>query len=103
MEEFTDNAFITEILLNFDQIFKFTTTRLWNHHQEKAKQTTAAMKMKAKMKSLGITNATLVTAQAIAKAANIQESTQRLHANNNLRISILLINKNRKPTKLSTL
>jgi len=89
MEEITDNAFITEILLNFDQIFKFTTTRLWNHHQEKAKQTTAAMKMKAKMKSLEITNATLATAQAIAKAANIQESTQRLHANNNLRISIL--------------
>jgi hypothetical protein len=47
------------------------------------------MKMKAKMKSLEITNATLATAQAIAKAANIQESTQRLHANNNLRISIL--------------
>jgi hypothetical protein len=45
--------------------------------------------MKTKMKSLEITNATLATAQAITKAANIQESTQRLHANNNLRISIL--------------
>ncbi len=33
MEEFTDNAFITETLLNFDQIIKYTTTRLCLNHQ----------------------------------------------------------------------
>jgi hypothetical protein len=84
MEEFGDNAFITEILLNFNQIIKLTTIGIWNQHQEKVRQTTAAMKMKAKMKFLEITTATLSTAQAISKAANALESDQIKNANNNL-------------------
>ncbi|MFN9979460.1 MAG: hypothetical protein ACK53Y_06080, partial [bacterium] len=68
MNEFDNYAFITEILLNFDQIIKITTIGIWNQHQEKMKQATAAMKMKAKMKSLEITSATLATAQAISRA-----------------------------------
>jgi hypothetical protein len=32
MEEYTDNTFVTKILLNFDQILRFTTFDLWNQH-----------------------------------------------------------------------
>jgi hypothetical protein len=84
MNEFDNYAFITEILLNFDQIIKITTIGIWNQHQEKMKQATAAMKMKAKMKSLEITSATLATAQAISRATNALESDQVLNTNNNL-------------------
>jgi hypothetical protein len=82
--EFDNYTFITEILLNFDQIIKITTIGIWNQHQEKMKQATAAMKMKAKMKSLEITSATLATAQAISRATNALESDQVLNTNNNL-------------------
>jgi len=84
MNEFDNYAFITEILLNFDQIIKITTIGIWNQHQEKMKQATAAMKMKARMKSLEITSATLATAQAISRATNALESDQVLNTNNNL-------------------
>jgi hypothetical protein len=84
MNEFDNYTFITESLLNFDQIIKITTIGIWNQHQEKMKQATAAMKMKAKMKSLEITSATLATAQAISRATNALESDQVLNTNNNL-------------------
>jgi hypothetical protein len=32
MKEYTDNTFVTKILLNFDQILRFTTFDLWNQH-----------------------------------------------------------------------
>jgi hypothetical protein len=89
MDEYDDNVFITEMLLNFDQIIKLTTIGTWNHHQEKAKHTMAALKMKAKMKSLEVANASLSTAQAIAKASSALELNQIQNTNNNLRLAIL--------------
>ena len=89
MDEYEDNVFITEILLNFDQIIKLTTIGTWNHHQEKAKHTMAALKMKAKMKSLEVANASLSTAQAIAKASSALELNQIQNTNSNLRLAIL--------------
>jgi hypothetical protein len=49
----------------------------------------AALKMKAKMKSLEVANASLSTAQAIAKASSALELNQIQNTNNNLRLAIL--------------
>ncbi len=69
MEEYTDNTLITEVLLNFDQILRFTTLDLWKQHKDKTRQTTAGFNLNAKMKALKTINATEATALAIAKAA----------------------------------
>jgi hypothetical protein len=63
MKKFDDYTSITKILLNFDQIIKLTTVGIWNQHQEKVRQATVAMKMKARIKSLEIMTATLSTAK----------------------------------------
>ena len=69
MEEYTDNTLITEVLLNFDQILRFTTLDLWKQHKDKTRQTTAGFNLNAKMKALKTINATEATALEIAKAA----------------------------------
>jgi len=61
-------GFLSETLISFDQILKTTTIGIWSFQNEKAKHSTAAQNLHAKMKSLQATNATEVTAQAIAKA-----------------------------------
>jgi len=89
LNEEVDYLFVTETLINFDQILRHTTIILWHHHEEKAKQLAAALKFKTKMKSLEITNASTATAQAIAKATNALEHNKALSVNANLRISNL--------------
>jgi hypothetical protein len=89
LNEEVDYLFVTETLINFDQILRHTTIILWHHHEEKAKQLAAALKFKTKMKSLEITNASTATAQAIAKATNALEHNEALSVNANLRISNL--------------
>jgi hypothetical protein len=89
MNKHTDFAFVTEILLNFNQILKLTTIGIWQQHKETARQTTAAIKLKAKMKSMEILNATTSTAQAIAKATDSIDYNKILSANANLRIANL--------------
>jgi hypothetical protein len=89
LNEDVDYLFVTETLLNFDQILRHTATKLWQHYKEKMKQSTAAQKFKAKMKSLEIINASTATAQAIAKATNALEHNEALNVNTSLRISNL--------------
>jgi hypothetical protein len=84
-----DYTFTTEILRNFDQILKHTTIGIWQHHKETSKQITAAINLKAKMKSMEILDATTATAQAIAKATDSINYNQALSANANLRIANL--------------
>jgi len=46
METQTDKMFVTEIIINFDQIVTFTTTGMWNFYIENAQQTMSAFKLK---------------------------------------------------------
>jgi hypothetical protein len=46
METQTDKMFVTEIIINFDQIVTFTTTGMWNFYIENAQQTMPAFKLK---------------------------------------------------------
>jgi len=89
LNEDVDYLFVTETLLNFDQILRHTTIKLWQHYKENMKQLTAAQKFKAKMKSLDIINASTATAQAIAKATNTLEHNEAININTSLRISNL--------------
>jgi hypothetical protein len=63
-----ENIFISEILINFDQIIKATLLEIWQNHKEKTKKTIAAINMKYRMQSHATVNATTATAIAIAKA-----------------------------------
>jgi hypothetical protein len=58
----TEEMFVTEVRVNFDQILTFTTTGLWSCHLETSRQTTAGLKLKSKMKAMEIMNATMATA-----------------------------------------
>jgi len=89
MEEYTDNTLITEVLLNFDQILRFTTLDLWKQHKDKTRQTTAGFNLNAKMKALKTINATEATALAIAKAAENAKTSQLTTLESNLRLSNL--------------
>jgi hypothetical protein len=73
----TEEMFLAEVLVNFDQILRFTSVNIWNFHLERARQAMAAIKLKSKMKSMEIVKATLATAQDLERAtknANIKES-----------------------------
>jgi len=89
LTEEVDYFFVTETLINFNQILRHTTIMLWQHHEEKSRQLAAALKFKTKMKSLELMDASTATAQAIAKATNSLEHTEALSVNANLRISNL--------------
>jgi hypothetical protein len=69
MEDYTDNTFLAEVMLNFDQILCFTTFDLWNQHKDRARKTAAGINLNSKMKAMKTINATESTALAIAKAA----------------------------------
>lgn len=76
---------IKEILLNFDQILRFTTINVWSSHQHKIKQITAsANNFKMKMKILAAINASEATTVALAKTAKGIESDNTLSLNPNL-------------------
>jgi len=99
-----DNTFISEILINFDQIIKTTTLEIWQLHTENTKKTIAAINMKSRMQSHATINATTATAIAIAKATNNMEYNRSLNANANLRISNIeksLIRQEQKTNEIS--
>jgi hypothetical protein len=85
-DDFQSN-FISEILLNFDQILRISTTVIWSTHKEKLKQTMAASNLKAKLQSLATINATDATANAINRATENLNVSNQLNLNTNLRIS----------------
>jgi len=85
----TEEMFVTEVLVNFDQILTFTTTGLWHCHLETSCQTTAGLKLKSKMKAMEIMNATMATAQALEKATEIANIQKTASLETNLRITNL--------------
>jgi hypothetical protein len=89
MNDELHNIIIRETLLNFDQILRFTTINLWQHHKEKEKHTTAALNLKSKMMALEFANASELTAMAIVKATEKIDNNQELSLNANLRLNNL--------------
>jgi hypothetical protein len=89
MENQIEYTFVSEILINFNQILTLSTLGVWHHHEEIVRQTTAALKLKTKMKSKEIINASTATAEAITKATETINYNKILSANANLRISNL--------------
>jgi hypothetical protein len=103
MENQKDYILTIEILRNFDQILKLTTIDIWQQHKKTAKQTAAAIKLQAKMKSMEVLNATTATAQAIAKATDSINYNQILNANANLRIANLEKSLHKQEQKSNTI
>jgi len=89
MNDELQNTLIREILINFDQILRFTTVYTWQFHLNKLKHSTAANNLKIKMKTLETTNASEATALAIAKATENIQSSNNLTLGANLRLSNL--------------
>ena len=81
--------FLSETLISFDQILKITTIDTWLFQKERNKQTTAAQNLKAKMASIRTTQATEITAQAIARATESLDLMKSKDLSTNLRISNL--------------
>jgi predicted LPLAT superfamily acyltransferase len=77
MEDQIDDLFISEILLNFDQILK-VTIGIWQNHNMKVKQTMAAINMKPKMMPLEVASTSTATALTIAKATEAIDTTKLL-------------------------
>ena len=93
------HTFVTEMLLQFNQILQMTTIDIWKSHNHKTTQETAANKLKAKMAALETTNATKATAQAIQNAFSNINDTEKLNANSNLRLANLEKNLKRQEQK----
>jgi len=93
------HTFVTEMLLQFNQILQTTTIDIWKSHNRKTTQETAANKLKAKMAALETTNATKATAQAIQNAFSNINDTEKLNANSNLRLANLEKNLKRQEQK----
>ena len=93
------HTFVTETLLQFNQILQMTTIDIWKSHNHKTTQETAANKLKAKMAALETTNATKATAQAIQNAFSNINDTEKLNANSNLRLANLEKNLKRQEQK----
>lgn len=99
MENNIDNFFLTEILINFDQILKVSTIGTWYLHTEQTKQMHAAANMKSKLKALQTINASAATALALTKATENFDHQQKLDVKTNLRISNLERTVNRQEHK----
>jgi hypothetical protein len=70
------NTFVSETLVNFDQILKVSLLDIWRFNKEKLKQTAAAQNLKFAMKSLQTNEATAPTASAIDHAIeNLKKSS----------------------------
>jgi hypothetical protein len=88
----TDNLqkeFVSEVLVNFNQIIKICTIDIWHFYKEKTRQTTAANNLKLKMKAIGNSTATVATALAISKATDTINLAQSADVKTNLRLSNL--------------
>jgi hypothetical protein len=89
MNDDLHNTFVKETLLNFDQIIRFTTIYVWEHHKNLARQDTAGNNLKIKMKSAATNAATEATAFAIAKATSNIQIEQDISLSTSLRLSNL--------------
>jgi hypothetical protein len=85
----TQNEFIMETLMQFDQIMRTTTIDIWKHHNRKIMQETAANNLKAKIAAFETIRATAATAAAITKATENLQETESRNIQDNLRITNL--------------
>jgi hypothetical protein len=103
MENNIDNFFLTEILINFDQILKVSTIGAWYLHTEQTKQMLAATNMKSKLKTLQTITASAATALALTKATENFDHQQKLDVTTNLRISNVERTLNKQEHKTNTI
>jgi len=80
------NIVIKEILLNFDQIIRITTSGLWSYHKTKMKQHTASNNLKLKMLENETISASEATALALTKATEQDKIINETNLNTNLRL-----------------
>jgi len=86
----TDNIqreFVSEVLMNFNQIIRITTIDIWHYNKERTRQSKAAQNLKFKMKSLDTLAVTTATASALSKATESFNNAHTTEAKTNLRIS----------------
>ena len=83
------HTFISETLLNFDQILRTTTVDIWSAHTGKLKQSLAALNLKARLQSLSTIEATDATAAAVNRAIDNINKANHLNLNTNLRLANL--------------
>jgi len=81
--------FISETLINFDQILRITTIDLWETQKEKSKQLSAAETLKARMEAFQTIDITAKTASAIAKATEAHSELQASSLQTSLRLANL--------------
>jgi hypothetical protein len=78
------NIVIKEILLNFDQIIRLTTSSLWYYHNTKMKQNAASNNLKLKMLENKTISASEATAFALTKATEHAKMVNETNLNTNL-------------------
>jgi len=82
-------AFVSETLLNFDQILRICLLDIWRFNEGKTRQATAALNLKLAMRSSETKDITASTALAIDKAAENVAKAQLTNLKTNLRLSNL--------------
>jgi hypothetical protein len=86
----TDNIqkeFVSEVLMNFNQIVRITTIDIWHYNKERTRQSKAAQNLKFKMKSLDTLAVTTATASALSNATESINNAHTTEAKTNLRIT----------------
>jgi hypothetical protein len=68
--------FLSETLINFDQILRITTIDLWEIQREKSKQISAAITLKSRMDAFKMIDITASTASTIARATEAYSESQ---------------------------
>jgi hypothetical protein len=81
--------FISETLINFDQILRITTIDLWEIQQEKSKQLSATETLKTRMAAFKTIDITAKTASAIAKATEAHSESQASSLQTSLQLANL--------------
>jgi hypothetical protein len=81
--------FLSETLINFDQILRITTINLWEVQREKSKHISAAITLKSRMDAFKTIDVTASTASAIARATEAYSKSQASSLQTSLRLSNL--------------
>jgi len=81
--------FLSETLINFDQILRIMTINLWEVQREKSKQISAAITLKSRMDAFKVLDVTASTASAITRATEAYSKSQASSLQTSLRLSNL--------------
>jgi hypothetical protein len=89
MNDVFQNTFVKETLLNFNQILKISTIRIWTTYDSTVKQNIAASNLTSKIKAMETITASEATAEAITKASQNIEKTQSANLATSIRLANL--------------